>query len=71
MAGKEISSLMFWVPQSGGLGLGLSILSYNQQVRVGIATDAGLVDKPELLVQDVEAAFEELLRIECGELVTS
>ncbi|HIB67350.1 MAG TPA: WSD1 family O-acyltransferase [Phycisphaerales bacterium] len=71
LAGKEISSLMFWVPQSGGLGLGLSILSYNQQVRVGIATDAGLVDKPELLVQDVEAAFEELLRIECGELVTS
>lgn len=66
LAGKEISSLMFWVPQSGGLGLGLSILSYNQQVRVGIATDAGLVPNPEQLVTDVEEAFEELLAVECG-----
>lgn len=66
LAGKEISSLMFWVPQSGGLGLGLSILSYNHKVRVGIATDAGLVSNPEQLVADVEEAFEELLAAECG-----
>ena len=64
LAGKEISSMMFWVPQSGGLGLGLSILSYAGKVRVGIAADKGLVSKPELLAQDFEEAFEELLRLE-------
>lgn len=62
LADNEITGMMFWVPQSGGLGLGLSILSYNGQVRVGIAADAGLVKKPELLVQDFEAAFEDLLQ---------
>jgi hypothetical protein len=55
---------MFWVPQSGGLGLGLSILSYNNAVRVGVAADAGLVKYPEALARDFEEAFEELLRVE-------
>jgi len=64
LAGSEISSLMFWVPQSGGLGLGLSILSYNNAVRVGVAADAGLVKYPEALARDFEEAFEELLRVE-------
>ena len=64
LAGSEISSLMFWVPQSGGLGLGLSILSYNNSVRVGVAADAGLVKYPEALARDFEEAFEELLRVE-------
>jgi diacylglycerol O-acyltransferase len=64
LAGSEISSMMFWVPQSGGLGLGLSILSFNGQVRVGVAADAGLVKDPDLLVSDFEDAFEELLRVE-------
>jgi hypothetical protein len=59
---------MFWVPQSGGLGLGLSILSYNNQVRVGAAADAGLVRDPEALVRDFEDAFEELLRVESAVL---
>lgn len=61
LADREIAGMMFWVPQSGGLGLGLSILSYNGQVRVGIAADAGLIEKPERLVQDFEAAFRELI----------
>jgi diacylglycerol O-acyltransferase / wax synthase len=59
--GNEIDSIMFWVPQSGGLGLGLSILSYAGKVRVGVVADAGLVPDPEALVEDFEEAFEELL----------
>jgi hypothetical protein len=49
---------MFWVPQSGHLGLGISILSYNGGVRLGIATDAGLVPDPERIVENFEVEFE-------------
>jgi len=61
LAGEEIDSIMFWVPQSGGLGLGLSILSYAGKVRVGIVADSGLVKNPTALVEDFEMAFQELL----------
>ena len=43
---------MFWVPQSGRLGLGISILSYNGEVMVGVASDAGLVPDPERIVEE-------------------
>jgi hypothetical protein len=52
---------MFWVPQSGRLGLGLSILSYGGKVRIGVASDAGLATDAHVLASDIEASFAELL----------
>jgi WS/DGAT/MGAT family acyltransferase len=46
-AGTRIAEMMFWVPQSGRMGLGVSIFSYDGHVVVGVATDAGLVPDPE------------------------
>ena len=57
-AEKPIREVMFWVPQSGKLGLGISILSYAGEVLVGIATDAGLVPDPEKIVEDFTLEFE-------------
>lgn len=57
IAGHPIRGLVFWVPTSGGLGLGISIMSYAGEVRVGVATDASLVPDPEGIV----AGFEEEL----------
>ena len=39
LAGARIDSLMFWVPQAGDIGLGVSILSYNGNVRFGVVAD--------------------------------
>lgn len=62
MAGRRIDDLMFWVPQSGRLGLGISILSYAGKVYLGVATDAGLVPDPDTIIegfyQEVEALLE-------------
>jgi diacylglycerol O-acyltransferase / wax synthase len=58
MAGRRIDKVMFWVPQSGHLGLGISILSYNGGVMLGIATDAGLVPDPERIVENFKVEFE-------------
>jgi len=55
LAGKAMRSMMFWVPQSARLGLGVSILSYAGQVRLGVATDSGLVPDPEAII----TAFQE------------
>ncbi len=55
LAGAPIDQTMFWVPQSGRLGLGISILSYNHQVMLGVATDTGLVPDPEAIVAGFEA----------------
>jgi hypothetical protein len=51
---------MFWVPQSGRLGLGISILSYAGEVLLGVATDAGLVPDPEKIVEGFHKEFEAL-----------
>ena len=40
------TSLMFWVPQSGDIGMGVSILSYNGTVQFGVVTDRGLCPDP-------------------------
>lgn len=56
-AGACIRDLFFWVPQAGRLGIGISICSYAGRVRLGVATDQGLVPDPEKIV----AAFHDEL----------
>lgn len=60
LGGRAIRELFFWVPQSGRLGLGISIISYAGHVRLGIASDAGLVPDPEVIVAGFHEEFEEL-----------
>lgn len=50
LAGRPLDSVMVWVPQSGRLGLGVSLLSYAGEVRIGVAADAGVVPDPGALV---------------------
>lgn len=60
LAGQEIQQIMFWVPQAGRLGMGISILSYANRLFVGVATDAGLVPDPEKVL---EGYLEEIARL--------
>ena len=59
-AGQALTDLYFWVPQAGHLGLGVSILSYNGGVRMGVGTDAGLIPDPDRIVDGFHAEFEAL-----------
>jgi hypothetical protein len=54
---------MFWVPQSGRLGLGISIFSYNGQVTLGVGTDAGLIPDPDHIIEAFYEEFESLLEL--------
>ena len=62
-AGKEISNIMLWVPRSGTVGLGISILSYNGKVTIGIASDKGLMPDPETFLEGFEDEFNYLIDI--------
>jgi uncharacterized protein YndB with AHSA1/START domain len=57
LAGQPIRSVIFFVPQSDGIGVGLSALSYAGELRVGLSTDAALVPDPESIVRDIEEAL--------------
>ena len=62
-AGAPLTSVMAWVPQSGRLSLGISVLSYAGQVQVGIAADAGLVPDPAALVDAFLVSLRELVAL--------
>jgi diacylglycerol O-acyltransferase len=62
LAGRPVREIFFWVPQAGRVGIGISICSYAGNVRLGIATDAGLVPDPEVVVAGFHEELEELRR---------
>jgi diacylglycerol O-acyltransferase / wax synthase len=65
--GARLHGLMAWVPQAGRLALGVSVLSYDGQVRVGVASDAALLADPDTLVDDVVAEIRALTAEPFGE----
>lgn len=47
LAGAPLDSMMFWVPQSGDVGLGVSVLSCDGRVHFGVMSDAARVAEPQ------------------------
>jgi len=60
-AGRRIIEQNFWVPQSGGIGMGVSILSYDGRIQFGVITDAGLVPDPDAIVGRFAEEYEKLM----------
>lgn len=60
LAGNLIRQINFWVPQTAGLGLGVSIFSYAGEIVVGVMANAKLVPDPEAIVDAFEAEFAAL-----------
>jgi diacylglycerol O-acyltransferase / wax synthase len=46
LAGVPIRRMAFWEPESGGIGVGVSIFSYAGEVTLGAIADANLVERP-------------------------
>lgn len=53
LLGLPVEDIMFWVPQAGRVALGTSLFSYAGELRLGVATDAGVLPEPERLAQDL------------------
>lgn len=63
LAGAKLDQPLFWVPQSGDIGIGVSILSYNGKVQFGLITDKNLVPDPENIVARFASEFDKLLML--------
>ena len=46
LAGCRVREQMFWVPQSGGIGLGISVVSYAGGVQFGVVADEAILPEP-------------------------
>lgn len=58
--GATLEQTMFWVPQSGDVGLGVSILSYGGGVQYGVITDSALCPEPQRIIDEFMPEFARL-----------
>ncbi|WP_421954135.1 wax ester/triacylglycerol synthase family O-acyltransferase [Polaromonas sp.] len=58
--GSTLEQSMFWVPQSGDVGLGVSILSYGGGVQFGVITDSKLCPEPQRIIDEFVPEFAKL-----------
>ena len=63
LAGAPLEEFMFWIPRFGGIGLGIGILSYNGQVRVGVISDRDVVSDPQAVITAFQQEFDALLAL--------
>jgi WS/DGAT/MGAT family acyltransferase len=61
--GSTLEQTMFWVPQSGDIGMGVSILSYGNGVQFGLITDRALCPDPQKIINGFKPEFEKLLNV--------
>jgi diacylglycerol O-acyltransferase len=54
-AGRTIERLLFWVPQAGGIALGVSVMSYAGTVVLGVLSDTASLPDPDGFVRRFEA----------------
>jgi WS/DGAT/MGAT family acyltransferase len=59
--GSTLRQTMFWVPASGDIGMGVSILTYGGGVQFGLITDAKLCPAPQQIIDRFEPEFDKLL----------
>jgi len=58
--GSTLEQSLFWVPQSGDMGLGVSILSYGGGVQFGVITDSTLCPEPQRIIDEFVPEFAKL-----------
>lgn len=60
LCGARVTQCMVWVPQTGSVGLGVSILSYGGGVQFGVISDTLLCPEPQRIIDAFAPEFETL-----------
>jgi WS/DGAT/MGAT family acyltransferase len=63
LAGTPVRGMLVWAPKPGSLSMCVTIFSYNGEIAVSLAVDAGLIPDPERIVAGVEDELAELQRL--------
>lgn len=60
-AGSRMRELIFWPPQAGGIGIGVSLFSYDGRLSIGVTADRALIAYPERLIEAFEDEVKAML----------
>src|SRR5690606_11557720 len=63
VCGSTLEQTMFWVPQTGTVGLGVSVLSYSGGVQFGVIADTALCPEPQAIIDGFTPAFNQVLAL--------
>lgn len=61
-AGEPIRSMVFFGPQSGKMGVGISVFSYRGQLTMGVSADKGILPDAHALTQCFQAELAEWMQ---------
>jgi WS/DGAT/MGAT family acyltransferase len=61
LGGVPIDEVLFWVPQSGNLGIGVSVLTYKDRVHFGLIADRNLIPEPQRVADEFERQVRDLV----------
>jgi len=61
ICGSAVTQVLFWVPQGGSIGTGVSMLSYAGRVQFGVMADRQVIADPHELVELIGSEFERLV----------
>ncbi len=61
LCGQAIREMMFWVPQTGSIGIGISILSYAGHIYFGLISDQRCIAEPRAVIEAFPRELEKLL----------
>jgi hypothetical protein len=61
LAGRQLRVTIGWPPEPGDVGLGLSIISYDGELTIGLMCDEKLVHSPRALLADIADELDALI----------
>lgn len=62
LAGKKVEDIVFWIPHTTHLGIGISLMSYDGKIYMGIVTDEGLINDPDAIVSYFRTELKQMGR---------
>lgn len=63
LAGARVARILFWVPQSADIGLGVAVLSYAGGVQFSVRADTALCPDPQAIADGFAPEFERLVLV--------
>ena len=63
IGGSRLRNMIFWVPQRGKIGIGISIFSFSGHVQLGIIADTALLPDPQLFAKAFEDELEHMAQV--------
>jgi hypothetical protein len=62
LAGSKVDDLVCWIPHTAPLGIGISLLSYNSKVSLGVVIDQNKVKDPDAITDGFRREFLQLAK---------